>query len=89
MHREYLIDLIEKPGCLSDPDSLSNGPSTISISSPLRFPRFKQVEPTIDFRLLAKQYFLDFQSLNLIFDDSLAGDYLYIGCSCTFTFFYS
>ncbi|KAL8505033.1 hypothetical protein ACS0TY_016294 [Phlomoides rotata] len=70
--REYLIDLIGKPGCLSEPDSLSNGPSTISISSPLRFPRFKQVEPMIDFRLLAKQYFLDFQSLNLIFDDSLA-----------------
>ncbi|KAI3447501.1 hypothetical protein Pfo_004166 [Paulownia fortunei] len=70
--REYLIDLIEKPGCLCEPDSLPNGPSTISISSPLCFPRFKQVEPTIDFRLLAKQYFLDFQSLNLIFDDSLA-----------------
>ncbi|KAK6152330.1 hypothetical protein DH2020_014965 [Rehmannia glutinosa] len=72
LDREYLIDLIEKPGCLCEPDSLPNGPSTISISSPLRFPRFKQLEPTIDFRLLAKQYFLDFQSLNLIFDDSLA-----------------
>ena len=74
--REYLIDLIEKPGCLSDPDSMSNGPSTISISSPLRFPRSKKVEPTIDFRLLAKQYFLEFQSLNQIFDESLAGDFL-------------
>ncbi|KAL0316137.1 UNVERIFIED_CONTAM: Serine/threonine-protein kinase CTR1 [Sesamum radiatum] len=70
--REYFIDLIGKPGCLCEPDSLLNGPSTISISSPLRFPRLKQVEPTIDFRLLAKQYFSDFQSLNLIFDDSLA-----------------
>ncbi|KAK4392100.1 Serine/threonine-protein kinase CTR1 [Sesamum angolense] len=69
---EYFIDLIGKPGCLCEPDSLLNGPSTISISSPLRFPRLKQVEPTIDFRLLAKQYFSDFQSLNLIFDDSLA-----------------
>ncbi|KAK6126307.1 hypothetical protein DH2020_039952 [Rehmannia glutinosa] len=75
---EYLIDLIEKPGCLCEPDSLPNGPSTISISSPLRFPRFKQLEPTIDFRLLAKQYFLDFQSLNLIFDDSLAGPSLLV-----------
>ncbi|XP_042042345.1 serine/threonine-protein kinase CTR1-like isoform X1 [Salvia splendens] len=72
LDREYLIDLIEKPGCLSDPDSMSNGPSTISISSPLRFPRSKKVEPTIDFRLLAKQYFLEFQSLNQIFDESLA-----------------
>ncbi|KAK4432529.1 Serine/threonine-protein kinase CTR1 [Sesamum alatum] len=72
VEREYLIDLIGKPGCLCEPDSLLNGPSTISISSPLRFPRLKQVEPTTDFRLLAKQYFSDFQSLNLIFDDSLA-----------------
>ncbi|KAL3623380.1 copper transport protein ctr1 [Castilleja foliolosa] len=72
LDREYLIDLIEKPGCLYEPDSLPNGPSTISISSPLRFPRLKQLEPTIDFSLLAKQYFLDFESLNRIFDDSLA-----------------
>ncbi|KAK6126287.1 hypothetical protein DH2020_039992 [Rehmannia glutinosa] len=78
LDREYLIDLIEKPGYLCEPDSLPNGPSTISISSPLRFPRFKQLEPTIDFRLLAKQYFLDFQSLNLIFDDSLAGPSLLV-----------
>ncbi|KAL3628365.1 copper transport protein ctr1 [Castilleja foliolosa] len=70
--REYLIDLVEKPGCLCDPNSLLNGPSTISISSPLRFPRFRQVAPAIDFRLLAKQFFADFQSLNLEFDDSLA-----------------
>ncbi|KAL3642663.1 copper transport protein ctr1 [Castilleja foliolosa] len=69
--REYLIDLVEKPGCLCDPNSLLNGPSTISISSPLRFPRFRQVAPSIDFRLLAKQFFADFQSLNLEFDDSL------------------
>ncbi|KAK6140084.1 hypothetical protein DH2020_026082 [Rehmannia glutinosa] len=72
LDREYLIDLVEKPGCLCEPDSLLNGPSTISISSPLRFPRFRKVEPAIDFRLLAKQFFADFQSLNLEFDDSLA-----------------
>ncbi|KAL3620049.1 copper transport protein ctr1 [Castilleja foliolosa] len=46
---EYLNDLVEKPGCLCDPNSLLNGPSTISISSPLRFPRFRQVAPSIDF----------------------------------------
>ncbi|GFZ02466.1 protein kinase superfamily protein [Actinidia rufa] len=50
--REYLVDLIGKPGCLSGPDSSLNGPSSISISSPLRFPRFKQVETAIDFRSL-------------------------------------
>ncbi|KAL0374938.1 UNVERIFIED_CONTAM: Serine/threonine-protein kinase CTR1 [Sesamum radiatum] len=72
LDREYLVDLVEKPGYLFEPDSLLNGPSTISISSPLRLPRFRQVEPAIDFRLLAKQFFSDFQSLNLVFDDSLA-----------------
>lgn len=71
--REYLVDLIGKPGYLCEPDSLLNGPSSISISSPLRFPRFKPVEPTIDFRALAKQYFLDCQSLNLVFDDASTG----------------
>ncbi|KAH9621091.1 hypothetical protein KSS87_014533 [Heliosperma pusillum] len=66
--REYLVDLVGQPGCLCEPDSLFNGPSSMSISSPLRFPRFRSVEPTIDFRSLAKQYFLDCQSLNLVFD---------------------
>ncbi|XP_057499743.1 serine/threonine-protein kinase CTR1-like isoform X1 [Actinidia eriantha] len=71
--REYLVDLIGKPGCLSGPDSLLNGPSSISIFSSLCFPRFKQVGPAIDFRSLAKQYFLDTQSLNLVFEDSFTG----------------
>lgn len=71
--REYLVDLIGKPGCLCEPDSVLNGPSSISISSPLRFPRLKPVEPTIDFRSLAKQYFLDNQSLNLVFDEASTG----------------
>jgi serine/threonine-protein kinase CTR1 len=66
--REYLVDLVGKPGHLWEPDSLLNGPSSISISSPLRFPRPKPVEPAVDFRLLAKQYFSDSQSLNLVFD---------------------
>ncbi|GER45391.1 CTR1-like protein kinase [Striga asiatica] len=70
--REYLIDLVENPGCLCDPDSLLNGPSTIAISSPLCFPRFRKVEPAVDFRLLAKRFFSDLQSLNLEFDDFVA-----------------
>lgn len=77
-HREYLVDLIGNPGCLCEPDSLLNGPSSVSIISPLRLPRFRQVEPTIDFRSLAKQYFSDSQSLNLVFDDSTAGDYSFV-----------
>ncbi|AED90647.1 SERINE/THREONINE-PROTEIN KINASE CTR1 [Arabidopsis thaliana] len=68
LDREYLVDLVGKPGHLWEPDSLLNGPSSISISSPLRFPRPKPVEPAVDFRLLAKQYFSDSQSLNLVFD---------------------
>ncbi|KAL5740998.1 hypothetical protein ACOSP7_029870 [Xanthoceras sorbifolium] len=73
LDREYLVDLIGKPGHLSEPDSLLNGPSSISIASPLRFPLLKPAEPAIDFRSLAKQYFLDCQSLNLVFDDPLTG----------------
>ncbi|KAK9723860.1 hypothetical protein RND81_05G030700 [Saponaria officinalis] len=69
--REYLVDLVGLPGCLCEPDSLLNGPSSISISSPLRFPR--SVEPAIDFRSLAKQYFSDCQSLNLVFDGPSTG----------------
>ena len=66
--REYLVDLVGKPGHLWEPDSLLNGPSTISISSPLRFPRPRPVEPAVDYRSLAKQYFTDSQALNLVFD---------------------
>ena len=73
--REYLVDLVGRPGFLCEPDSLLNGPSSISISSPLRFPRIKSTESTVDFRQLAKQYFLDCQSLNLVFDDASTGKY--------------
>ncbi|KAB1221280.1 Serine/threonine-protein kinase CTR1 [Morella rubra] len=71
--REYLVDLIGKPGYLGEPDSLLNGPSSISISSPLRFPRLKPVESRIDFRSLAKQYFSDCQSINIVFDVAATG----------------
>ncbi|KAF7804337.1 serine/threonine-protein kinase CTR1 [Senna tora] len=72
LDREYLVDLIGKPGYLCEPDSLLNGPSSISFSSPLRFPRLKPAEPTIDFRSLAKQYFSDCLSLELVFDNDSA-----------------
>lgn len=51
-----------------------NGPSSISFSSPLRFPRLKPAEPTIDFRSLAQQYFSDCLSLELVFDNGSTGD---------------
>ncbi|CAI0469481.1 unnamed protein product [Linum tenue] len=72
LDREYLVDLVGKPGLLCEPDSSLNGPSSISISSPLRFPQTKSAEHAIDFRSLAKQYFTDCQSLNIVFDDTSA-----------------
>ncbi|PHT36510.1 Serine/threonine-protein kinase CTR1 [Capsicum baccatum] len=73
LDREYLVDLIREPGYLSEPNSLLNGLSSISISSPLRLPKFGQVEPAMDFTSLAKQNFSDCLSLNMVFDDSSAG----------------
>ncbi|CAI8602560.1 unnamed protein product [Vicia faba] len=72
LEREYHVDLIGKPGHLCEPDSLLNGPSSISFCSPLRFPRLKPAQTTIDFRSLAKQYFSDCLSLELFFDNSSA-----------------
>ncbi|KAK1300552.1 Serine/threonine-protein kinase CTR1 [Acorus calamus] len=72
-NRECLVDLIGNPGSLSEPDSLLNGPSSISISSPLRLPKFKSVEVIDDFRSLAKQYFLECQFQNLLCSDLSAG----------------
>lgn len=71
-----MVDLIGKPGCLCEPDSLLNGPSSISFPSPLRFPRLKPVELTIDLRSLAKEYFSDCQSLELAFENNATGDNL-------------
>uniref|UniRef100_A0A804L7C6 non-specific serine/threonine protein kinase n=1 Tax=Musa acuminata subsp. malaccensis TaxID=214687 RepID=A0A804L7C6_MUSAM len=73
LEREYLVDLIRNPGNLCEPDSLLNGPYSISISSPLRPPKAKSTEVTVNFRTLAKQYLLDCQSLNLFFNDASAG----------------
>ena len=72
-YREYLIDLIGNPGFLSEPDSLLNGLSSISVSSPLRPPKHDSAGISDNFKLLAKQYFLDCQSLNLMFSDPAAG----------------
>jgi serine/threonine-protein kinase CTR1 len=75
--REYLIDLIGNPGFLSEPDSLLNGLSSISVSSPLRPPKHNSVDIADNFKSLAKQYFLDCQSLNLMFNDPAAGIFLH------------
>ncbi|KAI3677200.1 hypothetical protein L1987_86822 [Smallanthus sonchifolius] len=66
---ELLVDLIGNPGCLYEPDSLINGPCSISIFSSLRFPRFKNINSTVSFESLAKQYFIDSDPLNLVFED--------------------
>lgn len=71
MIREYLVDLIGEPGTLSEPDSGFNGPHSICVSSPLHPPKFKSsVEMNANFKSLAKQYFKECQSLNLIFKDA-------------------
>ncbi|KAK8579737.1 hypothetical protein V6N12_070047 [Hibiscus sabdariffa] len=60
--REYLVDLFEEPGALSQPDSSLNGTSSIVVSSPLCHPRFKLVETATSIKTLAKLYFIDNQS---------------------------
>ncbi|KAK9127647.1 hypothetical protein Syun_016444 [Stephania yunnanensis] len=71
LEREYLVDLVGKPGCLCEPDSLLNGPSSISIFSPLRLPKFS-TELNESYSSLAKKFFTDYQSLDLIFVDTPA-----------------
>ncbi|XP_061975814.1 serine/threonine-protein kinase CTR1-like isoform X4 [Populus nigra] len=72
--REYFVDLLGKPGALSQPDSSLNCTSSILVSSPLSHPRFKSIQTTEDFRTLAaKLYFLDCQPLNLVFDNLSSG----------------
>ncbi|KAI7754178.1 hypothetical protein M8C21_012596, partial [Ambrosia artemisiifolia] len=72
-NKELLLDLIGNPGCLHEPDSLINGPCSISIFSPLHFPHLKNINSTVSFESLAKQYFRD--SLNLVFQDPLTTSY--------------
>jgi serine/threonine-protein kinase CTR1 len=73
LEREYLVDLIGDPGQLSDPDSFVNGPYSLSVSSPLHPPKFRSLEITSNFSSVAKQYFADCHSLNLLFSDSSTG----------------
>ncbi|XP_073004375.1 serine/threonine-protein kinase CTR1 isoform X3 [Typha latifolia] len=73
LEREYLVDLVGDPGNLCEPNSLLNGLSSIFVCSPLRPPKYKSLDISDNFRSLAKQYFLDCQSLNLIFNDVPAG----------------
>lgn len=65
------MDLVGKPGCLCDPDSSLNGPSSVSISSPLRFPQLKPAN--IEFKSLAKLYFADCLNIDFALDESVAG----------------
>ncbi|KAG8050273.1 hypothetical protein GUJ93_ZPchr0009g1750 [Zizania palustris] len=73
LEREYLVDLIGDPGHLSDPDSFLNGPYSLSVPSPLRPPKFRSLEITSNFSSVAKQYFSDCHSLNLLFNETSTG----------------
>ncbi|KAJ1288982.1 hypothetical protein BS78_02G130700 [Paspalum vaginatum] len=73
LEREYLVDLIGDPGQLTDPDSFVNGPYSLSVSSPLHPSKFRSLEITSNFSSVAKQYFSDCHSLNLLFSDSSIG----------------
>ncbi|XP_039071901.1 serine/threonine-protein kinase CTR1-like isoform X2 [Hibiscus syriacus] len=68
--REYLVDLFEEPGALSQPDSSLNGTSSILVSSPLCHPRFKPVETATSVKTLAKLYFIDNLSHKHVCDDA-------------------
>lgn len=67
-----MVDLIENPGWLHEPNSLLNGLS-ISISSPMQLPNYKSICFAKNFKSLAKHFFLDCQSLNLMFNDASPG----------------
>ncbi|CAK9154028.1 unnamed protein product [Ilex paraguariensis] len=71
--REFLVDLIGRPGELCRPDSLLNGTTSVLVASPLCHPKFKSAEAGENFRMLAKLYFADGQSLNITFDDASSG----------------
>lgn len=74
--REYIVDLIGRPGSLSQPDSLVNGISSAVVSSPLCHPKFRTVEGAENFRMFASLYFSDCQSLNIAFDDATSGNFV-------------
>ncbi|XP_027189454.1 serine/threonine-protein kinase CTR1-like [Cicer arietinum] len=71
--REYMIDLVGRPGETCQPDSSVNSASSVLIPSPLCHPRFKPVETAEYTKTLARLYFLDSQALHLVFDTT-SGD---------------
>ncbi|KAK7355262.1 hypothetical protein VNO80_14513 [Phaseolus coccineus] len=66
--REYMIDLIGRPGAACQPDSSLNSASSMLVASPLCHPKFKPVETAEYTKTLAQLYFLDSQALHLVFD---------------------
>lgn len=74
--REYLVDLVGKPGAFSQPDSSLNSALSVLVSSPLCHPKFKYVKTAHNLRMLAKLYFVDCQSVSLAFDDASSGNSL-------------
>ncbi|RYR25925.1 hypothetical protein Ahy_B02g059972 isoform C [Arachis hypogaea] len=71
--REYMIDLVERPGSVCQPDSLLNSASSMVVSSPLCHPKFKTVEAAGYTKTLAQSFFLDSQGLHHIFDTTSGG----------------
>ncbi|PON34210.1 Serine/threonine protein kinase [Parasponia andersonii] len=71
--KEHLVDLVGRPGVFSQPDSSHNSALSTLVSSPLCHPKFKSVKTAENFQMLAKLYFVDFQSLSLAFDDTSSG----------------
>ncbi|XP_045816839.1 serine/threonine-protein kinase CTR1-like isoform X1 [Trifolium pratense] len=76
--REYMIDLVGRPGETCPPDSSVNSASSMLIPSPLCHPRFKPVETAEYTKTMAQLYFLDNQALHLVFDTKSGGT---IDCS--------
>ncbi|XP_047319947.1 serine/threonine-protein kinase CTR1-like [Impatiens glandulifera] len=72
--REYVVDLIGRPGALSQPDSSLNCSTSMYISSPLCHPRSRNLEVAENFRDVSKIYFSDNQPLNISFDDTSVDD---------------
>ncbi|XP_014513845.1 serine/threonine-protein kinase CTR1 isoform X2 [Vigna radiata var. radiata] len=68
--REYMIDLIGRPGATCQPDSFLNSASSMLVASPLCHPKFKPVETAEYTKTLAQLYFLDSQALHLVFDST-------------------
>ncbi|XP_030489676.2 serine/threonine-protein kinase CTR1 isoform X2 [Cannabis sativa] len=71
--KEYVVDLLEMPGVLSQPDSSLNSALSILVSSPLCHPKFKSVKTSQNIQMLAKLYFIEYGSLALAFDDTSSG----------------